>query len=98
MIGSWFINQWVLFPCKPVFGGELYPWTYDHWFDPSMGWVSIIYLKFTISFIQLYFPSSKQAVWAPVPQSIKQAVEVENWDFRAGLHAACHALLNVVPM
>ncbi|KAI4335871.1 hypothetical protein L6164_014474 [Bauhinia variegata] len=39
-----------------------------------------------------------QAVWVPVPQSIKEAVLKKNYDFRAGLHAASHAVLNVVPL
>ncbi|KAM6569423.1 hypothetical protein CsatB_017408 [Cannabis sativa] len=39
-----------------------------------------------------------QAVWAPVPQSTKLDVVKKNLNFRAGLHAASHALLNVVPL
>ncbi|KAK6921056.1 MrfA-like Zn-binding domain [Dillenia turbinata] len=39
-----------------------------------------------------------QAVWIRVPQSIKTAVEIHNISFRGGLHAACHAVLNVVPL
>ncbi|KAF7838556.1 ATP-dependent helicase HRQ1 isoform A [Senna tora] len=39
-----------------------------------------------------------QAVWIPVPQSIKEAVVKQNYDFRGGLHAASHAVLNVVPL
>ena len=39
-----------------------------------------------------------QAVWVPVPQSTKLAVTMNNLDFRAGLHAASHAVLNVVPL
>ncbi|KAF6140055.1 hypothetical protein GIB67_001796 [Kingdonia uniflora] len=39
-----------------------------------------------------------QAVWIRVPQSIKRKVEIQNFSFRGGLHAACHALLNVVPL
>ncbi|XP_038878310.1 uncharacterized ATP-dependent helicase YprA isoform X4 [Benincasa hispida] len=41
---------------------------------------------------------NSQAVWVPVPQSIKEEVKRKNFDFRAGLHAASHALLNVVPL
>lgn len=41
---------------------------------------------------------NSQAVWIPVPQSIKEEVKRKNFDFRAGLHAASHALLNVVPL
>ncbi|XP_073221327.1 uncharacterized protein, partial [Cicer arietinum] len=39
-----------------------------------------------------------QAVWIPVPQSIKEAVVKQNYDFRGGLHAASHAVLHVVPL
>ena len=39
-----------------------------------------------------------QAVWVPVPHSTKLAVTMNNLDFRAGLHAASHAVLNVVPL
>ncbi|XP_054806101.1 uncharacterized protein LOC129308773 isoform X2 [Prosopis cineraria] len=39
-----------------------------------------------------------QAVWIPVPQSIKEAVVKQTYDFRGGLHAASHAVLNVVPL
>ncbi|GAB2220919.1 hypothetical protein Drorol1_Dr00012078 [Drosera rotundifolia] len=39
-----------------------------------------------------------QAVWIRVPQSVKSTVENANLAFRAGLHAASHAVLNVVPL
>ncbi|PQQ02746.1 putative ATP-dependent helicase YprA [Prunus yedoensis var. nudiflora] len=39
-----------------------------------------------------------QAVWVPVPQSVKEAVIMKGLDFRAGLHAASHVVLNVVPL
>ncbi|KAK7411308.1 hypothetical protein VNO78_02741 [Psophocarpus tetragonolobus] len=39
-----------------------------------------------------------QAVWVPVPQSIKEVVVRKNYDFRGGLHAASHAILHVVPL
>ncbi|XP_016545610.2 uncharacterized ATP-dependent helicase YprA isoform X2 [Capsicum annuum] len=39
-----------------------------------------------------------QAVWIQVPQTTKTAVESLSYSFRGGLHAAGHALLNVVPM
>jgi len=39
-----------------------------------------------------------QAVWVPVPLSIKEAVVKQNFDFRGGLHAASHAILHVVPL
>ncbi|KAM7279820.1 hypothetical protein ACFE04_006954 [Oxalis oulophora] len=38
-----------------------------------------------------------QAVWIDVSQTIKTAVE-KICSFRSGLHAACHALLHVVPL
>ncbi|KFK25179.1 hypothetical protein AALP_AA8G076800 [Arabis alpina] len=39
-----------------------------------------------------------QAVWIQVPNSVKLALEQQNIEFRSGLHAACHALLHVVPL
>ncbi|KAI3953666.1 hypothetical protein MKW98_017490 [Papaver atlanticum] len=39
-----------------------------------------------------------QAVWIRVPQSRKKEVETQSYSFRAGLHAASHAVLNVVPL
>ncbi|KAK4395736.1 ATP-dependent helicase hrq1 [Sesamum angolense] len=39
-----------------------------------------------------------QAVWIRVPQSVKTAVETSQYCFHGGLHAAGHALLNVVPL
>ncbi|KAK4804833.1 hypothetical protein SAY86_004650 [Trapa natans] len=39
-----------------------------------------------------------QAVWIQVPQVCREEVERNNFSFRAGLHAASHALLNVVPL
>ncbi|XP_019053936.1 PREDICTED: uncharacterized protein LOC104599902 isoform X3 [Nelumbo nucifera] len=44
------------------------------------------------------FSYESQAVWIRVPQSIKTEVEIQNFSFRAGLHAASHAILNVVPL
>ncbi|KAK8710764.1 hypothetical protein V6N13_146074 [Hibiscus sabdariffa] len=38
-----------------------------------------------------------QAVWISVPQSVKLVVE-KKYSFRAGLHAACHAVLHIVPL
>ncbi|KAG6675366.1 hypothetical protein I3842_15G097700 [Carya illinoinensis] len=51
--------------------------------------------------VELSLPSysyNSQAVWIPVPQSIKAAVNKKNFDFHGGLHAASHAVLNVVPL
>ncbi|KAL2462078.1 ATP-dependent helicase [Abeliophyllum distichum] len=39
-----------------------------------------------------------QAVWIRVQQSVKTAVETLSYSFRGGLHAAGHALLNIVPL
>ncbi|THU68520.1 hypothetical protein C4D60_Mb08t04750 [Musa balbisiana] len=44
------------------------------------------------------FSYESQAAWIRVPQSIKTVLEAENLPFRSGLHAASHALLNVVPL
>ncbi|OMO72725.1 hypothetical protein COLO4_27492 [Corchorus olitorius] len=43
------------------------------------------------------FSYESQAVWISVPTSIKGEVE-RKYSFRAGLHAACHAVLHVVPL
>nr|XP_043614389.1 uncharacterized ATP-dependent helicase YprA [Erigeron canadensis] len=51
--------------------------------------------------VDLSLPSytyESQAVWIRVPQSLKTAVETENYSFRGGLHAAGHALLHIVPL
>ncbi|PIA57639.1 hypothetical protein AQUCO_00600395v1 [Aquilegia coerulea] len=39
-----------------------------------------------------------QAVWIQVPTSIKEKVERQKLSYPAGLHAAAHAVLNVVPL
>ncbi|XP_052179603.1 uncharacterized protein LOC127792955 [Diospyros lotus] len=52
----------------------------------------------TVDLLLPKYSYESQAVWIRVPQSIKAAVEIENVSFRAGLHAAGHALLNVVPL
>lgn len=51
--------------------------------------------------VDLSLPSysyKSQAAWILVPQSVKVAVQKNGSSFRAGLHAASHALLNVVPL
>lgn len=51
--------------------------------------------------VELSLPNysyESQAVWIQVPQSVKIAVEIKTYSFRGGLHAAGHALLNVVPL
>ncbi|KAG0488924.1 hypothetical protein HPP92_007735 [Vanilla planifolia] len=44
------------------------------------------------------FSYISQATWIRVPQAIKAAVHKNELSFRAGLHAASHSLLNVVPL
>ncbi|KAG9443551.1 hypothetical protein H6P81_014891 [Aristolochia fimbriata] len=44
------------------------------------------------------FSYDSQAVWIRIPQSIKTEAELQFQSFRAGQHAACHALLSVVPL
>ncbi|CAA0820868.1 Unknown protein [Striga hermonthica] len=54
-----------------------------------------------IDTVELSLPDysyESQAVWIRVPQSVKIAVEASHYSFRAGLHAAGHALRNVVPL
>ncbi|KAK3013340.1 hypothetical protein RJ639_009552, partial [Escallonia herrerae] len=51
--------------------------------------------------VELSLPShsyESQAAWISVSLSVKAAVEMKNYSFRGGLHAAGHALLNVVPL
>ncbi|KAG6535035.1 hypothetical protein ZIOFF_008953 [Zingiber officinale] len=43
------------------------------------------------------FSFESEAVWICVSQSIKSSLEKQQLPFRPGLHAASHALLNVVP-
>ncbi|KOM40108.1 hypothetical protein LR48_Vigan04g030600 [Vigna angularis] len=45
-----------------------------------------------------HYSYESQAVWVPVPLSIKEAVVKQTYDFRGGLHAASHAILHVVPL
>ncbi|CAL4890489.1 unnamed protein product [Urochloa decumbens] len=39
-----------------------------------------------------------QAAWVSIPQSVRAAVEQMNLGFQAGVHAASHALLSIVPL
>ncbi|KAJ0981938.1 hypothetical protein J5N97_010193 [Dioscorea zingiberensis] len=51
--------------------------------------------------VELNLPSysyESQAAWIRVPLSIRKVVEIHKLSFRAGQHAASHALLNVVPL
>ena len=38
------------------------------------------------------------AAWLRVPDAAREAVRSEGVDYRAGLHAATHALINVLPL
>ncbi|KAL1541704.1 hypothetical protein AAHA92_25893 [Salvia divinorum] len=54
-----------------------------------------------IDTVELSLPDytyESQAVWIRVPQSVKTAVEASHYSFDGGLHAAGHALINVVPL
>ncbi|PQP93687.1 putative ATP-dependent helicase YprA [Prunus yedoensis var. nudiflora] len=52
----------------------------------------------TVDHVLPKYSYESQAVWVPVPQSVKEAVIMKDLDFRAGLHAASHVVLNVVPL
>lgn len=61
--------------------------------------IHLCYVLSILNFLLFAFVfSCTQAVWVPVPQSTKAAVKMKNLDFRGGLHAASHAVLNVVPL
>ncbi|XP_074577358.1 uncharacterized protein LOC141833761 [Curcuma longa] len=55
-----------------------------------------IFDKVELSLPEFSFES--EAVWICVPQSIKSSLEKQQLPFQPGLHAASHALLNVVPL
>ncbi|CAN6470692.1 unnamed protein product [Victoria cruziana] len=51
--------------------------------------------------VDLFLPEysyESQAVWIRVPEPTKIEVEAQNIPLRAGLHAASHAILNLVPL
>ncbi|KAH9329442.1 hypothetical protein KI387_001550, partial [Taxus chinensis] len=51
--------------------------------------------------VDLFLPEysyESQAVWIRVPHQIRTDIEKKNLSFRAGLHAASHALLNIMPL
>ncbi|KMT10853.1 hypothetical protein BVRB_5g113540 isoform A [Beta vulgaris subsp. vulgaris] len=52
----------------------------------------------TVDLVLPRYSYESQAVWIRVPTSVKSAVENKGFSFRAGLHAASHAVLNVVPL
>ncbi|EFH51410.1 hypothetical protein ARALYDRAFT_904519 [Arabidopsis lyrata subsp. lyrata] len=76
----------------------------------TTNWFGFIRLKkktnVVVDSVDLTLPSysyQSQAVWIQVPGSVKSAatksaVEKKNLSFKSGLHAACHALLQVVPL
>eukprot|EP00850_Spirogloea_muscicola_P019685 SM000196S05377 [mRNA] locus=s196:113062:121854:- [translate_table: standard] len=52
-------------------------------------------------YVQLFLPDytyETQCVWIRVPRGIRRELEAADLTFRAGLHAASHALLNVLPL
>ncbi|KAH9606599.1 hypothetical protein KSS87_019763 [Heliosperma pusillum] len=52
----------------------------------------------TVDLVLPKYSYDSQAVWIQVPPSVRLAVEDRNLSFRSGLHAASHAVLNVVPL
>lgn len=51
--------------------------------------------------VDLFLPEysyESQAVWIRVPPQIRIEIAKQNLSFRAGLHAASHALLNILPL
>ncbi|KNA22801.1 hypothetical protein SOVF_030700 [Spinacia oleracea] len=52
----------------------------------------------TVDLVLPKYSYESQAVWIRVPTSLKTAVEQKGFSFRSGLHAASHAILNVVPL
>ncbi|KAL9231532.1 hypothetical protein vseg_006752 [Gypsophila vaccaria] len=52
----------------------------------------------TVDLVLPKYSYDSQAVWIRVPPSVKSAVEMCGLSFRSGLHAASHAVLNVVPL
>ncbi|KAJ7568553.1 hypothetical protein O6H91_01G037400 [Diphasiastrum complanatum] len=55
----------------------------------------------TFDSVDLFLPPASyesQAAWIRVPHEIRQNLQNQGLPFRAGLHAASHALLNVMPL
>ncbi|KAH7387798.1 hypothetical protein KP509_16G041600 [Ceratopteris richardii] len=55
----------------------------------------------TFDSVQLFLPDysyESQAAWIRVPHSIRGDIESSGLPFRAGLHAASHALMNIIPL
>lgn len=55
----------------------------------------------TFDSVDLFLPDysyESQAAWIRVPHTIREVVENKGIPFRAGLHAASHALLNIMPL
>ncbi|XP_020277328.1 uncharacterized protein LOC109851548 [Asparagus officinalis] len=68
------------------------------WFGFHRIWKSSNQIYDTVDLYLPVFSYESQAAWIRVPQSVREAVELEGLSFRAGKHAASHALLNVVPL
>ncbi|KAJ7978775.1 ATP-dependent helicase [Quillaja saponaria] len=68
------------------------------WFAFNRIWRGSTQIFDTVELSLPQYSYESQAVWIPVTQSIKAAVIKQRLDFRGGLHAASHAVLNVVPL
>lgn len=68
------------------------------WFGFFRIWTANNEIFDNVDLVLPKYSYESQAVWIRVPQSIKVEVEVKEISFRAGLHAAGHAILNVVPL
>ncbi|ESW10374.1 hypothetical protein PHAVU_009G203700 [Phaseolus vulgaris] len=68
------------------------------WFGFYRIWRGSNQIFDTVDLALPHYSYESQAVWVPVPLSIKEAVVKQNFDFRGGLHAASHAILHVVPL
>ncbi|KAI9088363.1 hypothetical protein K1719_029812 [Acacia pycnantha] len=69
-----------------------------NWFGFYRIWRGSNQIFDTVDLSLPQYSFESQAVWIPVSQSIKGAVDKQAYDFRGGLHAASHAVLNVVPL
>ncbi|CAL0305025.1 unnamed protein product [Lupinus luteus] len=68
------------------------------WFGFCRIWRGSNQIFETVDLSLPQYSYESQAAWVSVPHSIKEAVIKQNYDFRGGLHAASHAVLNVVPL
>ncbi|XP_068668097.1 uncharacterized protein [Aristolochia californica] len=68
------------------------------WFGFYRIWQGSNQIFDTVDLALPKFSYDSQAVWIRIPQPVKTEVEHRFQSFRAGQHAASHALLNVVPL